>query len=335
MEKEDRGTILIVDDNTENIKLAVRYLKEESYRTAFATSGKQCLALVQEHLYDLILLDVMMPEMDGFETCRRIKELPQYRDIPVIFLTARTDKDSVVEGLERGGADYITKPFHGQELSLRVGTHIELKKSREKLEEINAELQKEILVGMKISEELEQSKKELQRANQELHLIATTDPLTGMMNRRRIVDFLDYEAGRMNRTGGTYSVLMCDIDHFKAVNDTYGHETGDVVLKKVAAVLLEEIRDQDKAARWGGEEFLLLLPDTEGKGAITLAEKLRVAIGSLKTEVDGVTLQVTMTFGAALSTKNIDFDEVIRRADTALYQGKESGRNCSVLFQSR
>lgn len=334
MEKEDRGTILVVDDNTENIKLAVRYLKEEGYRTAFATGGKQCLSLVHEHLYDLVLLDVMMPEMDGFETCRKIKALPQYRDVPVIFLTARTDKESVVEGLETGGADYITKPFHGRELTLRVGAHIELKRVREKLEEINAELQKELLTGMKLSEELEQSKEELQRANQQLHTMATTDPLTGMMNRRRMLDFLDYEATRMKRTDNAYSVLMCDIDHFKSVNDTYGHETGDVILKKVAAVLLEEVREQDKAARWGGEEFLLLLPETAGEGALTLAEKLRAAVAALETEVNGELLRVTMTFGAAVSHKEIDFDEVIRRADSALYEGKEGGRDRCFLYQN-
>ena len=335
MEKEEnRGTILVVDDNTENIKLAVRHLKEEGYRTAFATSGKQCLTLVHEHFYDLILLDVMMPEMDGFETCRKIKAFPQYRDVPVIFLTARTDKEGVVEGLETGGADYITKPFHGRELTLRVGTHIELKKNREKLEEVNAELQKELLAGMKLSEELEQSKKELQWANQQLHAMATTDPLTGMMNRRRMLDFLDYEAARMKRTDNSYSVLMCDIDHFKLVNDTYGHETGDVILKKVAAALMEEVREQDKAARWGGEEFLLLLPDTAGEGAVTLAEKLRLAVASLETEANGESLRVTMTFGAAVSNKNIDFDEAIRRADAALYQGKEGGRNRVFLYQN-
>ena len=334
MEKENRGTILVVDDNTENIKLAIRYLKEEGYRTAFATSGKQCLTLVHEHFYDLVLLDVMMPEMDGFETCREIKIIPQYKEVPVIFLTARTDKNSVVEGLETGGADYITKPFHGRELALRVGTHIELKRTREKLEEINAELQKELLAGMKLSEELEQSKKELQRANQQLHTLATTDPLTGMMNRRRMIDFLDYEATRIKRTDNSYSVLMCDIDHFKTFNDKFGHETGDVVLKKVAAALIEGVREQDKAARWGGEEFLLLLPETEGEGAVTLAEKLRLAVESLETEVNGELLQVTMTFGAAVSDKSIDFDETIRRADSALYQGKEGGRNRVFLYQN-
>ncbi len=334
METEERGTILIVDDNTENIKLAVRYLKEEGYRTAFATDGKQCISLVREHLYDLILLDVMMPEMDGFETCRKIKTLPQYRDVPVIFLTARTDKESVVAGFETGGADYITKPFHGRELTLRVGTHIELKRSREKLEEINAELQKELLAGMELSEELERSKKELQRANQQLHAMATTDPLTGMMNRRRMLDFLEYEATRMRRTENPYSVLMCDIDHFKSVNDTYGHETGDGILKRVAEVLREGVREQDKAARWGGEEFLLLLPETAGDGSVILAEKLRLAVASLEIEVNGESLQVTMTFGAAVSDKDIDFDEVIRRADSALYQGKAGGRNRSFLYQN-
>jgi diguanylate cyclase (GGDEF)-like protein len=332
MRTEESGTILVVDDNVENIKLAVNYLKEEGFRVAFATSSTKSLVLVQEHRYDLILMDVMMPEIDGFETCRRIKALPAYRDTPIIFLTARTDKESVVQGFESGGSDYVAKPFHGAELILRVKTHLELKRTREQLEDINAELQREVLAGLQLSEELERSHQELQRANQQLHAMASTDPLTGLMNRRRMLDFLDYEASRSRRQGGCYSVIMCDIDHFKKVNDTYGHDSGDNVLKAIAGVFQGGIREQDKASRWGGEEFLFLFPETTGEGAVTIAEKLRIQIEEMSIQVEDDIIGVTLTFGIATSEISCDFDEIIRKADLALYQGKEQGRNRTVLY---
>jgi len=321
------ATILVVDDNKENIKLAANYLKEEGFRVAFALNGEKCLSLAREYQYDLVLLDVMMPEMDGFEICRHLKCIPGYRETPIIFLTARTDKESVIQGFEAGGADYVTKPFHGTELIL----------SREKLEEINAQLQKELLAGMQLSDELERSRQELQRANHQLHAMATTDPLTALMNRRRMLDFLDYEQSRARRKKAYYSVVLCDIDHFKQVNDTWGHDIGDEVLKNVALVLGDGIREQDKASRWGGEEFLLLLPETEGEGAVILADKLRLQLQELKTGIDkesSENISITMTFGIAASCGEIDFDETIRRADTALYKGKEAGRNCTVLYDS-
>lgn len=334
MSDSSAATVLVVDDNTENIKLAAHYLREEGYRIAFSTDGEKTLSMAGQTVYDLILMDVMMPDIDGYETCRRLKKIPEYRDVPVIFLTARTDKESIVQGFHAGGADYLTKPFHGEELVLRVQTHLELKRSREKLEELNAELQKELLSGIKLTDELNRSREELQRANKQLHEMATTDPLTGMMNRRRMLDFLEYEETRMKRHQTPYTLIMCDIDHFKSINDTYGHDAGDAVLRNVARLFQDSIRKQDKASRWGGEEFLLLLPETGSDGAFTLAEKLRSRVESMKTVFDDQELVQSMTFGIAVAQSDTDYDQLITRADAALYEGKNAGRNRSVLYRS-
>lgn len=313
-------SVLIVDDNPQNIRLTAALLQPEGYNLAFAQRGEDALSQISERQFDLILLDVMMPGMDGFETCRRIKKNPEYRDVPVIFLTARDDTDSLVEGFEAGGVDYVAKPFHGAELLARTRAQVGLRQAQLRVEEINAKLNKQILKSMKAEEELAQ-------INVELNRLASTDTLTGLANRRQMTSIAEFELERAERTGARPSVIMCDIDHFKRINDRFGHDCGDAVISGVAQVIQSSVRRQDLCARWGGEEFLIFLPDTSPKGAAVVAEKIRdaVAQGAYRCENSEVT--PTLTLGIAGCQAGTAFYEAVGRADRAMYRGKENGRN--------
>jgi diguanylate cyclase (GGDEF)-like protein len=331
--KESNRTILVVDDNPQNIQLAATHLKEEGYRIAFSQHGLDAIEKAKNTVYDLILLDIMMPEIDGFEVCSRIKALPEYKDIPIIFLTAKADKQSIVRGLDAGAVDYVAKPFFGKELLARVRTHLRIRAFQEKLEEINAEMNRELLKSMKMAEDLEKAQAELQQVNRQLYDRATKDPLTGLFNRRKMIDLLEYERERSKRKKTSYSVIICDIDHFKKVNDSYGHDCGDLILQQVTEKVCEMIREQDQLARWGGEEFLLLLPETDEEGAHTLSEKVRKSIEDDSFSCPSAKIAITMTFGIAVAEKEEDPDRCIKKADIALYNGKTGGRNQSVVFK--
>ncbi len=318
-------SILIVDDNAQNIQLVASHLKEEGYRISFSQTGRDVLNKIKNASFDLILLDIMMPEMDGFEICTRVRQHPEYKEVPIIFLTAKIDKESIVKGFEVGAVDYILKPFHGAELLARIRTHLELKAYREKVEEINIQLNKEILKGIKMQEELEEM-------NRRLYEKATKDALTGLFNRRKMTDLIEYEYDRALRNQLPFSVIITDIDHFKAVNDTHGHDCGDEVLQEVSQILTSMTRKQDQASRWGGEEFLLLLPETDTNGARTLAEKIRTKIEQSSYFCGKTELNITMTFGISSFTDGKTDKTVIKEADIALYEGKNSGRNRCVAY---
>jgi len=331
MEPKEKS-ILIVDDNPQNIQMVAKHLKTDTYRISFSQSGMDALEKVRSADFDLILLDIMMPEMDGYETCRRIHELPEGREIPVIFLTAKIDKESIVRGFEAGAVDYIMKPFHAAELLVRIRTHLQLKSYRDRLEEINIHLNKEILKGIQMESELRESREELQKVNRQLYEKATTDSLTGLLNRRKMMDFIEYEHERTDRSRQPYSLVMSDIDFFKKINDTYGHACGDTVLVEISRIFLSGVRKQDQVSRWGGEEFLMLLPDTEEKGARFLAEKIRTSIESHLFSTGTKDLNITMTFGISTREQDDDVETLIKQADIALYTGKENGRNRTILY---
>lgn len=306
--------ILLIDDTPVNLEIAGKILEKENYDIYIAESGYTALELIEEIDFDLILLDIMMPEMDGFETYKKMKEYIKFNDAPVIFLTAKVDIESVVNGFELGAVDYIRKPFNGLELKARVKTHVELKKMREELEEKN---------------------KSLHDAYEKLEIIATTDPLTGLFNRREITKKLEEEQIRFDRNNNPFSVLIADIDFFKKVNDTYGHNYGDFILKSVANILKTTSRKQDSVSRWGGEEFLLLLPETDISGAALLAEKLRSKIENMIFDDGEFQIKVTLTFGVNVYDKVENIDSLISKADSALYEGKQKSRNCVVIYSKQ
>lgn len=303
--------ILLIDDTPVNLEIAGKILEKENYDIYIAESGYTALKLIEDTDFDLILLDIMMPEMDGFETYKKMKEHKKFNDVPVIFFTAKVDIESVINGFELGAVDYIRKPFNGLELKARVRTHVELKKMREELEEKN---------------------KSLAYAYDKLEIIATTDPLTKLFNRREITKKLEEEQIRYERNNKPFSIIIADIDLFKKVNDTYGHNCGDFILKSVADILKNTSRKQDSVSRWGGEEFLLLLPETDTDGATSLAEKLRLKIESSIFDYDEFQVKVTLTFGVNVYDKIQNLDSLISKADSALYEGKQKNRNCVVIY---
>ena len=296
MEPVDTQKILIVDDIPSNIQVLNETLRGE-YRIFFATSGRDALKLAAEVQPDLILLDVMMPEMDGREVCRWLKAEPLLRDIPVVFVTAMAQEDDEATGLELGAVDYITKPFNPALVRLRVRNHLELKRQRDLLARLSS-----------------------------------LDGLTGVANRRAFDDTLDREWRRAARAGSELALIMIDIDHFKAYNDRYGHLAGDDCLRRVARTLAAtSVRPADFLARFGGEEFACVLPETDAAGARFLAEKMRRAVGELAVPhvASPSAHHVSISLGVATARPSPgDLPKtLLEKADSMLYLAKDLGRN--------
>jgi len=307
--------VLIVDDNPQNLKVLGNVLKQNTnYSLAFAVNGEEALEYISKNSPDMILLDVMMPGMDGFQVCEKLRADEKTSDIPVIFITAKSEPEDVIKGFKVGGVDYVTKPFSEAELLMRITTHMELKKSRDMLEQKN---------------------KELTEAYGKIEHLALTDTLTGIPNRRNLTNLMGKEASRSRRNGTTFSMVMCDIDFFKKVNDTYGHDTGDYVLCLVASTIQENLRRQDVVGRWGGEEFLIMLPETKMEDATGVAEKLRGAIENQEMVFGEYKFNVTMTFGVSVFESELGIEKSIKKADDALYEGKQSGRNKVVQAHTK
>ena len=254
---ESRSTkkkILVVDDHEDNVEVLRARLESRGYEVEGAMSGQDALDTVSRWCPDLILLDVMMPDMDGLEVVKRLKADASLPFIPVIMQTALDSTERMVAGLEAGADDYVTKPINFAELEARVRSLLRIKR---------------------LQQDLAEREKELSDMNDRLLRISLTDGLTGVDNRRALEQRLHEMFEHSLRLHEPISVVMCDIDHFKIVNDTYGHAAGDEVLKQFAHILAEEAREIDRVGRYGGEEFLLLLPGTVLDAAVTFAERLR------------------------------------------------------------
>ncbi|WP_232061055.1 diguanylate cyclase [Vibrio taketomensis] len=287
MHKEDEKIdILVVDDTIDNIKLLDSLLTYEGYNVTGASSGNAAIRICQNKRVDLILLDIMMPKMDGYQVCKQLKSDPKTRDIPVIFLSALDSTQDKVRAFQVGAADYIQKPFETLEVLARVKTHTEVLLLQRKLIARNHELRK----------------------------LAETDGLTGLMNRRKMT-----EIG--HRQTENYSVALFDVDDFKMLNDQYGHHVGDRELIAIADLSKQVIGLQGHVARWGGEEFLVLLPDTELHQATQLMQSLRSAF------VQSNQILSTATFGVVHNSALDDFSSTVKAADQAMYQGKHNGKN--------
>jgi diguanylate cyclase (GGDEF)-like protein len=271
-----------------------------------AQNGKEAVEKTKDSTPDLVILDVMMPEMDGMEACRLIKEDPATRDIPVIFLSARDETELKVSGLSLGANDYISKPFKAEELIARVDVAIRLKRERDQL---RASAQ-EATTRAEVAQER-----------------AVTDALTGLLNRYGLQHILAREHAEARRYTRPLSCLIIDLDNFKAVNDTYGHVAGDLALQQIAGILREAVRRSDTVFRYGGEEFLVLLPETDLDGAAALGEKIR-ATASARPFGDGERVfNLTLSAGATSLCAGESGNDMIARADMALYHAKERGRN--------
>ena len=295
--------IMVVDDDVVSRALIERYLKKAGFEVTSAGNGKEAISLLDQQFYPIVLTDWMMPEMDGPELCRNIRDRKMDGYVFIILITARDSKTDIVSGLESGADDYLTKPIHSAELLARINTGIRILK-------------------------LEQS---LLNANKEIRLLSITDPLTGCFNRTYLNERYPQEFSRAQRYNHSLSVVISDIDHFKRINDTYGHQAGDLVLKLVGNCLTMQVREKiDWVVRYGGEEFLIILPETDSFGTRTLSERLRNAISNLEIEYEGQKIQVTASFGGACAKMDnpaISMEQLINQADEQLYQSKREGRN--------
>jgi diguanylate cyclase (GGDEF)-like protein len=315
MGTKSSARILIVDDHEDNVELLKARLEARGYRTETATNGQQALDQVAASPPDLILLDVMMPEVDGIEVARRIKANPRLPFIPIIMQTALDATESKVEGLDAGADDYITKPINFAELEARVNSLLRIKA---------------------LQEDLAQRERQLAEMNDRLRHISQTDALKDLDNRRYIEERLAEMFGHALRFGEPLGCVMCDLDKFKPVNDTYGHQAGDAVLRQFAAILRQEAREIDRIGRYGGEEFIFLLPGTTAEAATIFAERVRLAVEAYTFTIPGGSLQRTISCGvAAWPHTGIDSsDALVKAADDALYVAKETGRNRVVRYDS-
>ena len=291
--------ILVVDDVPANIEILLALLGD-TYDVLVAIDGETALEIAQEEPLDLILLDVIMPELDGYSVCERLKKGVTTKEIPVIFITAVTDEISIEQAYEVGGIDYVTKPFKPKELRARI----------------KRELQMQALI-----QELAQSKLELEH-------LAVTDALSGLYNRHYFSQISEELLMLSKRNKTVMSVVILDIDHFKKINDRYGHGVGDMVIKHIAKTLQDVTRKSDIVCRWGGEEFLLLLPETDGDGAYTIAQSIRKTIEHTSVVIDDdLMVGYRASLGVSVVDSEAGIDKAINDADHALYEAKNLGRN--------
>lgn len=303
--------VLIVDDTPENIRVAGKILEEDGYDIYITDSGLDAERLAKEVVFDLILLDVMMPRQDGFATCAHLRSYPEYDSVPIIFLSARIDIDSIIKGFDLGAVDYIRKPFNPQELRSRVRTHAELRLYQKELETKNTELE---------------------NALRKIEEIARTDELTGLLNRRELIRIFEYESSRSRTSGHEFALIMLDIDLFKGVNDTYGHNTGDEVLKRISSQIVSAAREHDYISRWGGDEFMVLLPEISTQEAQDIAERIRSTIENIDYTDIGCPQHVTVTCGAGFHEPLMSIQHLIDRVDKAMLLGKAESRNCVIFY---
>ena len=298
-------TVLIVDDSKANIAVLAEVLRQD-YKVRAATGGEKALEIAfSGNPPDLILLDVVMPDMDGHEVCTRLKTDPRTRNIPVIFITGKESEEDEIKGFELGACDYITKPFNPVVVKARVNTQAELKRNRDYMERISY-----------------------------------LDGLTGIANRRKFNEFLEQSWNFAKRQLLPISLIMMDIDFFKAYNDTCGHLEGDACLIQIAQALAKAaVRKTDLVARYGGEEFVCVLPGTSLENALIVAEKLRQSVMALQIPhhhfTAGSVVTISLGVSSMIPEKDAPYKHLIQAADAALYQAKEGGRNKVAAAQAQ
>ncbi len=290
---ENKNTILIVDDNPKNIQFLGSLLTEKGYTIGIARDGIKTLEFLEAKMPDLILLDIMMPGMDGYEVCQKIKKQNLLKNIPIIFLSAKSETEDIVKGFDLGGVDYVTKPFVSAELLARVRLHLELKNLRSKIEHM-----------------------------------ANHDTLTGLPTLRLASDRLDLAISNAKRLKQKVALLFMDLDGFKQVNDTYGHEVGDVVLQTIAQRLREAIREVDTACRIGGDEFLVLISGAVNRYQVEeVCQRLIESVGK-KVTLGDISSTVGVSIGIAIYPDHASNPlDLRKKADKIMYKVKESGKN--------
>ena len=323
--------ILIVDDRPENLLTLEHLLESPDLNIVRATSGQEALGLLLDHDFALVLLDVQMPDMDGFETAELMRGNKRTRHIPIIFVTANhTESKHIFRGYDSGAVDYLFKPLDAQMLLCKVRIFLEIHRQRQALQAKTRELDARIV-------ELHQLQTELEEKNRQLQLLSSLDGLTGIPNRRQFDEMLGIEWNRMARERLPLSLVILDVDHFKRYNDRYGHLAGDSCLRRVATALAGLLRrPADMVARYGGEEFAAILPGTGLEGAKVVAESMRQAVASLGIEHQDSPVQSVVTVSLGLSAvvplPGCTPSDLLQAADHGLYQAKQEGRDRWISF---
>ena len=302
--------ILLVEDDKLQGKTTKGYLESSGYKVIWVEDGKSAIRTVKTRDIDLVVLDFILPDMNGNEVCRWLKLNQDTKGIPIIMLTAQSSTTDKVASLTAGADDHLTKPYHEPELSARVYACMRTKA---------------------LQDELRTKNRQLEEVLSKVEVLAITDPLTQLFNRRHFESVAETEFASTARYKTPASCLMIDVDHFKSVNDEYGHRAGDTVLKELSHIIKNCLRKVDTVARWGGEEFVALLPQTKKEDALRAASRILQAIANYK--FTDIAQQVTVSIGIA-SIPDPAFDtaeKLVDASDSAMYEAKEKGRNQIVV----
>jgi len=301
-----KAKILLVEDDKLQAEVAKDYLEANGYEIIWVENGKSAIKMAKTQPVELILLDLVLPDLDGNEVCRWLKLNEDTKGIPIIILTVKSSTMEKVTGLEAGADDYLPKPYNEIELNARIYACLRTKA---------------------LQDELRKKNRQLEEVLSQVEILAITDPLTELYNRRYFMSTIEKEFNRTVRFQSPTSCLMIDIDYFKKVNDEYGHHAGDLVLKEIARIIKDHIRKIDTAARWGGEEFIVLLPETKKEDALQAAKRILEGISGH--QFSGVPRKITVSIGlASIPEAFVDTAEkMIHASDLALYDAKAKGRN--------
>lgn len=295
-----KNSILIVDDEKDIVEVIMDVLSTEKYHLISALNGESALKVIEKEKIDLILLDLNMPGIGGYEVCRKIKKNPDTRIIPIIILSSNSQEVDKIAALSLGAVDYVTKPFSPGELRARVQSQLKIKNMHE----------------------------DLFKQRNVMSKLVVHDELTGIYNRRHLMSRLDDELARASRYRSPLAIMLLDVDDFKCINDTYGHQTGDVVLIEIATLIKDFARETDVVARYGGEEFVIILPETDIPGAVSFAERLLETVRTYIFAREKEKLHLTISIGIG-SNQNMDVDRnhIIKESDTNLYKAKNAGKD--------
>ena len=311
-----KARLLLVEDSMTPGSQTQAVLEHLGYDVRWAKSGIEGLKWARQDPPDLIVLDVVMEDIDGFAVCRWLKMHNSTRDIPIIMLTVRSEIEDRVHGLQVGADDYLPKPFSDRELEARIFAALRTKTSQTELVDRNHQLESML---------------------HHVESLAITDPLTGLFNRRRFSDVLHREVAVTKRYKNPLALLMIDLDHFKVINDRFGHDAGDEVLRTITAAMSGGLREVDLAARYGGEEFAIIMPHTSKANAVVVARRIAGQIEQLEHSFQGERVSMTASMGIAevADIKEPSSENLVKAADVALYEAKRTGRNKIVLFEER
>ena len=302
-----KAKILFVEDSRSQAQVIKNFLEKEGYEVVWVEDGKSAINIAKSQPLDIILLDVILPDINGTEVCRWLKLNQNTKGIPIIMLTAKGSTSDKVTGLEAGADDYIPKPFDEIELNARIYSCLRTKA---------------------LQDELRLKNRQLEELLERVEVLAITDPLTELFNRRRFEAVLEKEFKKTRRYNSPLSCLMIDIDHFKKINDEYGHHVGDAVLQEIAQIIKNNFREIDIIARWGGEEFIVLLPHTGKEAALQSATRVLKTISNHKfSSIPGKKITVSIGIASAPLPSIDSGENLINACDLAMYEAKKNGRN--------